>query len=381
MSDEEIIITYQNQDYAVPIKYVRELEALGVQVDENYVGELLGYQSPVWELKLRTLMIIDIGNKEYAQSKENLGRIIKYDKCGNIAACFESVYEATVDALNSNARYSFERLHNEGFLRQKQKHEFFGIPITVAHDHEIIKALNKHIRCSRNLYQGKRKYTQMLYADVADKMSYTEFAMQKIKADSFRFRADVIRPFFNNSNSNAEHPYVKHNIELCADYDIRMKALFDRYSVNGETLFEKVDDLGKYKGYSGIYLLCLPQIKGCYVGQTKKCFATRIPQHFTSPNSAFDTKYGPADIKEIYILPAEEYYVDYLESDCIAVLGNEVCLNALAGGGSVELIKSERYKPENYLLPQEPLELAIQESCNLMEYMHDMQALDEYEKA
>ena len=64
--------------------------------------------------------------------------------------------------------------------------------------------------------------------------------------------------------------------------------------------------------------------------------------------------------------------MDLVESDCIAMLGKDICVNALAGGKSIELIKSDTYKAENYLLSDDILKWAITDSINFSEYERDV---------
>ena len=206
----------------------------------------------------------------------------------------------------------------------------------------------------------------MYTKEIASRMSYNEYVMQGIRWESFVF-AECFRSF---ASGHTESKYTRHNIQSCNDYPERMKLLFQKYSLQGECAFKQVYDLNNVKGFSGIYLLCLPQINGCYVGKTGKCFATRIQQHFTTPNSEFDKKYRPSDIREIYIMQLDETMpmMDKVEEDCIATLGKEICLNALAGGSSIELIKSDKYDEKRHFLPENLIMWVAEDSIRIANY-------------
>ena len=110
------------------------------------------------------------------------------------------------------------------------------------------------------------------------------------------------------------------------------------------------------------------------MGKTEIGFAKRISQHFTKPNSAFDSTYKPDDIRQIYILPMDESlpYVGLVEQDCIATLGSELCLNALAGGDSIELIKSNDYDYKKHLIPLNAIQFIAEDSRDYYNWIMDI---------
>ncbi|MBQ2780302.1 MAG: GIY-YIG nuclease family protein [Clostridia bacterium] len=362
-------IVYNNTEYEVCEWAIEEVEHNGLAFTDEYIAYLLENDIPYLPCSLDLLAHYDILNRKYTGSKGLLGRVVKLDKKGNILGYFETVLDAGMDAVNGG-RYSFERLHEEGVESSKVTYDFFGMKINTHPDNmadEIVRTLNRIIRRIRNICLGKnRTFREMYTGRIADQMTYEEYVLRGMRREAFLFGFEI----HMFANVPAESRYTKHDVEKCGDYIERLDLLLRKYSVDGATVFEQVQDLNKVKGFAGIYLLCLPQIKGCYVGKTEKCFATRIKQHFTTPNSAFDRKYKPTDIKEIYVLQLDEtmQLIDSVEEDCIATLGNEVCLNAFAGGKSVELIKSEKYDEKQHLLSPNILRWIAEDSLNIAKY-------------
>lgn len=377
MDKKTSIIIYKGTEYEVRTTVLLELEKMGMQINDSYVEKILQNQSPFSNWSLSYLINIDLNNIKYIGSNSILGRIIKLDKKGDVLDYFETVYDATINGLKGNYTYSFENLHKNGYVPKKQRCIFFGLSISYNYNHPIIKKLNRRIRHSQNWYYGKNKNVIELFtSEIASRMSFEEYLLQKIKFDSFCFVEEIrLGGYLNNDNFDIvpmkKSKYTSHDISSCEDYENRLVKLLSRYSYKEKTLFEKVEDLSQYRKRKGIYILCLTQLKGCYVGQTRKCLATRISQHFTSENSEFDKNYRPSDVKQIYVLPVDET-MDLVESDCIAMLGKDICVNALAGGKSIELIKSDTYKAENYLLSDDILKWAITDSINFSEYERDV---------
>lgn len=369
----EKTIIYRGLEYQVSERVIEELNSMGQEFDDAYITYLLRNDSPCFSWGLTILSKFDIMNRTYIGKNSLLGRIVKLDKQGNVVAFFDTMYETVMDSINCSNKYSFESFSRNGIVDDKKQYDFFGLQINVSSNAiqtEVIKKLNSEIRRCKNRHHGRNKMFKAGYSkEVASRMSYDEYVMQAIRWHSFCF-GDLIHGLFCDSESK----YTKHFTENCGDYSERMKMLFHRYSKNNITLFEKIKDLNEIRGFSGIYLLCLPQIKGCYVGKTEKCFATRIPQHFTTPNSAFDKKYIPTDIQDIYILQLDEMMplINLIEEDCIAVLGKEVCLNAVAGGYSIELIKSDRYDEKEHFLSLNDLNWVVEDAFNITQYRKNL---------
>ena len=366
-------LIYNGIKHNIPIWLYDKYLSMGINFNEEYVSYLLKYNPTDAKRSIAILANMDIKNKKYIGTYGEYGKIVKVNKYGDVIGTFENVLEAFLDSPDQTANYSFELLHKKRVTNQKESCIFFGKKIMISDDTQdtaVIKALNTTIRKCKNIYADKNDTWKKRYKEISDpNLTYTEFLMQWIYATSFEC-GDWIS---YSLSSLQETKYTLHNIEKCNDYTERINNLFNRYSINGKTAFERIYELNKTENFYGIYLLCLPQIKGCYLGKTTKSFATRIPQHFTKPNSSFDVKYKPEDIKEIYILPLDEtvHFIDLIEEDCIATLGQNICLNAIAGGTSIELIKSETYNPKSHLIKQNLLEWVINDSIRFVNYVRE----------
>ena len=363
-------IFYQNKKYDVCEWVIDKLSEFGIDFSDQYIAYLLDNDSPRFPSSLTFLAMHDIYNKEMIGSKGLLGKIVKIDKAGEIIDYFDTVYDASMDAINNNKyKYSFEKIHNKNSMNSKDSFDFFGITIKVKncnYDCEIISKLNRTIKRNVNRYYGKNRIFREMYTDeIASIMSYDEYVIRGIKWQSFVYGA-----YIRQTSNDSCNKYLYHDVQRSKDYPKRIESLFKRYTYQSECAFLKIKNLNEVKNYFGIYLLCLPQINGCYVGKTNKCFVKRITQHFTNPNTAFDNNYKPSDIKEIYVMLLGEsiQIIDLIERDCIAILGKEVCLNALAGGDSIELIKSERYDEKQHILSSSVLKNVIEDSLNIAMY-------------
>lgn len=146
-------------------------------------------------------------------------------------------------------------------------------------------------------------------------------------------------------------------------YQQSLNNLLLRYSKDGKTVFEKVHVLDDYAGYTGIYVLCLPRVKGYYIGQTNHSISKRIKQHFHSPSSEFDKSFTLNDVAEIYILHCGIDYLDIAEVDCIASIPKEYLLNRMAGGPLILFVDSENYVPSRFRADKEMIKKIISQSA------------------
>lgn len=364
-------IVYRNTEYQVCEWVIKELNSIGLEFNDEYITSLLEQQSPIFPWSLTVLAHWDFLTRKFIGSNGLLGKIVQLDKEGNVLNCFETIYDAAMASLHNRCKYSFENFYKSGVCLSKENLNFFGIEIAIYPknlEYDIIKKLNKAIQRCKNKQSDKSKWYKERYsAEIASKMTYDEYITRIVRCEA------LISVQSFTSLVEEESEYTKHNIEKCADYFDRIKDLFQKYSARGLCAFKQIYDLNTVKNFSGIYLLCLPQIKGCYIGKTQKCFAKRITQHFTNPNSVFDSKYKPNDIKEIYVLQLDETMkmIDFIEEDCIATLGKEISLNAMAGGNSIELIKSEKYNANEHLLNSDLLQWVAEDSLNIARYREE----------
>lgn len=372
------IVTHLGIEYEVPEKFIESIEKNGVIFNNEYISYLFENSSPLSSKDLSFLIYLDIRNLKYIGSKGSLGRIVHLSKKGEAVSYFETVYDAVLDSLNHTDKYTFEKIHKEGILLKKKTYLFFGLRISVMRnvcESQTVNALNRVIRKCKNRYMDNDESFKSWYSDkVAELMSYDEYILRGTRWKAFLLGQeihDMQKPLF-------ESKYTEHHPDKCDDYCERMVSLLMRYSLDDFSAFEQVMDLNDVSKFSGIYVLCLPEIKGCYVGQTKTGFASRIPQHFTKPNSEFDKKYTPDDVQQIFVLPMDETMdmVDLVEEDCIATLGKEICLNALAGGSSIEFIKSDKYEESKHFLSQDRINWVVEDSKNITEYVRDCEEIE-----
>lgn len=374
MGQEFIIYDYSEISYKINKSIVEKLTSLGIDLNDEYFQYILVNNSPIYPQNIERLIEMDVYNRLYVGSNGKLGRIVKLDNSGLFELdYFETIFDATLDSLHSHSlnKYSFEYLHNKGVFFYGQEYDFFGLRINsnpIGKEFDIIRELTTYIRQCKNIFLRKNRIYNDWYKKFKNELSYEEFALQCIRYKTFMY-AEVL-DFQLTPNKHQPCIYTKHIVENCNDYEDRLRYLFKKYSIQSQTAFKQVFNLNEVRGAKGIYLLCLPQIKGCYVGKTEKCFSTRIPKHFTTRNSEFDKQYTPADIKEIYVLELEEtlILIDKIEEDCIATLGSQICLNALSGGYSLELIKSDKYCENEHFLAADTLQWITEDSLNAVQF-------------
>ena len=364
-------IILDNRQYSIPYWLYNQLYDLGIEFNGEYISYLLNNNSPLFGGRSITVLTnMDIKNRKYIGSSGLYGKIIKLNKIGEAIDSFENVYEAAIDSLTNSCKYTFEALYNSKICINKQHYHFFGKRIVINPTDiniNIIKSLNSTICRCRNIFKDKNNKWQNYYKkNLYSKMTYQEFIDLEIRVKAFE-QGEMIDFLLSNTT---ESKYTAHDIKKCEKYQEMLNNLIKKYSCQGKSAFEKIYNLNDIENYKGIYLLCIPQIKGCYVGQTKTSFGTRIPQHFSKPNSAFDIKYKPEDIKEIYVMQLDEtlHAIDYIEQDCIATLGPDICLNVMAGGCSIELLKSEKYNPKSHTINHDLLQWVIKDSINITNY-------------
>ena len=145
------------------------------------------------------------------------------------------------------------------------------------------------------------------------------------------------------------------------DYQQTLDQLLMRYSKEGKTVFRKVHNLSDFAGYAGIYVLCIPSVRGYYIGKSKD-IARRIPQHFKHPKTQFDHSFSLEDIHEIYVLHCSRDVLDLAEVDCIASIPKKFLLNRMAGGPTILFIDSVEYDAKRCMLNNELLQDLIQGS-------------------
>lgn len=141
-------------------------------------------------------------------------------------------------------------------------------------------------------------------------------------------------------------------------YEENLAKLLKRYTFKGVPLWQEVTNLNFYKKTIGIYILCLPEVRGYYIGQTTVSFYKRIYQHWKRPKTTFDKTYRQSDVSNIYIIPLPKVLItdfDAIEQDCIASISNIFLLNSLMSPNYLVWIKDTNYHPKDFLIPSRKL--------------------------
>lgn len=169
---------------------------------------------------------------------------------------------------------------------------------------------------------------------------------------------------YKHDKQKSENPVANEK----AFYIENIEKLLSRYVYEGDSVFQKIDNLNECVNSSGIYVLCFDYEKKIYVGQTKNCLKERIVQHFTKPQSNFDKNHSLEEVTSIYVLNIAQEYLDCVEADCIATISPNLLFNVFAGGSSIDMITSETYNPKQYLLEAKIIEMVSAEanSINLL---------------
>lgn len=331
-------IIHNGQTIFLDDDYVDDLKKSNIELTSSYINELLDNDTyPIVSLGLQLLIRYDQINKKYIGSTGILGRIVKVDKKSNPIAYFETTRDAIMDSLNNKEKYVFEH----PLIRSTQTYNFFETSIKPCENTSADNELKRLVNLCRRTYFGKRRIVNDLYEDntkLKNTMTFEEFKSCFIKYRCFIF-GDILRSLYTYT----EYSFPSHDINKCSDYESKLNNLFLRYSINNQSAFKEVKILQDYHSVSGIYILCLSKIKGCYIGQSDTDLASAIVEHFSNPISLFDHSYTPHDIDKVFVLPLDETmeFSNEIIADCMTCLGANICLNALPIKNSKKELSTE----------------------------------------
>ena len=332
-------IIHHEQAFFLDDDYVDDLKKSNIELTPSYIDELFENNTTPWggTLGLILLLRYDQFNKRYIGSNGILGRIVKIDKSTNHLDYFETTYDAVMDSLNNKSKYVFERQFNQN----AQTYNLLGTIIKPYESTSANNELKKLINLCKGIYLGKRKTINSLYEDnskLKSTMTFEEFKSCFIKYRCFIF-GDILRSLYTYT----EYSFPSHDINKCSDYESKLNNLFLRYSINNQSAFKEVKILQDYHSVSGIYILCLSKIKGCFIGQSDTDLASAIVEHFSNPISLFDHLYTPHDIDKVFVLPLDETmeFSNEIIADCMTCLGANICLNALLIKNSKKELSTE----------------------------------------
>lgn len=371
------IYQYKNELFDIPVFRVNNLRKYGIEINESYFDYLYEYISPDYlNNSISTLSMLAV----YDESNKKMFDV----ECDKVIVYKETneIYDNFVDAILSNYDHQYEMnllsLHKQGIYPQKripQKSTNFCVTIKPASrvgENAKITELRKMIGWIYSWKNGKNP--QKDFNELRQRNPMTEynsveaFKKQWVKNQAFKLASTL-------SLVRADEPKEKKHCLNLNEYVNNLNSLLNRYSRNNVTVFEKVDDLNNYDGYTGIYVLCFDEELRMYIGQTKESFKRRITSHFTNPQSEFDKTHDFDKISSIYVLHTTDEFIDYIEMDCIATISSKYLFNKFAGGGSLELITSNRYDSKKYILSQQAIEDIINDTNYVKQFNNDMKKL------
>jgi hypothetical protein len=358
-------IGFRNSKITVSKAYIDDYEKIGINLTEQYLNEIWSYHSVYYggnvQSEISQLMRYDLSYK-YLFLKNGLGSIIYYNSQGEPDRYFDTFVDFYNFANeNSNLTYGFEKFHEEGIRVTRNRINFFGIIFLPLYD----QMSWKNLYITKLLYwikwikiwektKAKKDYEDPYNQERRGKVPFHEYCQQRLKNHYFS-----IGYLVHNASETINR--LRNRIEMDEkEYIYDIDRLLGRYSCNGKFLFEKVDCLTDYKNCIGIYMFCLHDVRGIYIGQTRNSIPDRIKDHWSKPSSNFDRTFGPNDVDEIYVIKVPLIYLNDVERDCIASINEKHILNGLRGGGIMETVHSQMHRSEDYLLEDEHLKLILE---------------------
>ena len=283
------------------------------------------------------------------------GKYVQYLPDGN-KIMSDNLYELVKNHHDEECLYSFEALDKQGIVPKKCVVDFFGSKINSLYYPEIAKMPLPYMLS--DIVKTDLKYIKKL-AKGDEKIFSQDLEWRMFKAP------DDLRLWY------LDNKRIRNRINTIdeAEYDSALRKLLSRYSVNGKSLFEKVDKIQLYNSSTGIYVLCMKEMRRIYIGQAKSSIGKRVLQHFSHKNTGFDDSIVPSDVTDIYVMRVmpDRETMNYVEADCIATIGKPIIANATAAEYDLKSVGMADYNPENYLIPQKQLNKLIKILVNQKE--------------
>lgn len=351
-------IVFHNSMYDINDGLINAYKKYVGEITEESLEYLWKYHS-VFEVnnvrnELPMLMGIEIHNRMLLW-KNGFGGIIEYGPNGEIRNIFRSVEEMLSVVYSASSIYGFEFYDGQKEALTRNGIVFFGVKFKPLFDQMSWKNisvifLNIAMRFLRRWINSRsiKSYEDPFFKTRIGDISFDDFCEQYKK--NYIFTLVEWLPSAELKLSIAERVEMDEK-----PYKVGLEKILNRYSVDGATLFEKVSDLNTYTGCAGIYILCLDEIRGYYVGQTSKDIKSRIKSHWSEPSNTFDRMYGPNDISAIYVLRVSSKYLNRVEQDCIANIELAYLLNGFVGGNVIAGIHSTQYKSSDYKMNKDEL--------------------------
>lgn len=322
---------------------------------EEEIKKIFSLRSP----HINTDEVLSSMNLSFAFScflfNKTYGRFVQYLPDGS-KMISDNLYELVKNHLDEDCLYNFEVLDKNEIVPKKCVIDFFGSKINSLYYPEIAKMPLPYMLS--DIVKTDLKYIKKL-AKGDEKIFSQDLEWRMFKAP------DDLRLWY------LDNKRIRNRINTIdeVEYDSALRKLLSRYSVNGKSLFEKADKIQLYNSSTGIYVLCMKEMRRIYIGQAKSSIGRRVLQHFSHKNTGFDYSIIPGDISEIYVMKAlpDRELINYIEADCIATIGKQIVANATAAEYDLKSVGMADYNPENYLIPQKQLNKLIKILVNQKE--------------
>ncbi len=345
-------VFYNGKEYFFREYVIKCLEEIGVRCDEDCVKYLLRYKNPYHNLDMTEIAQLSRSyyenRKIFGDGPEALGKIVQCNLYGDVIAEYDDVISLVEKCTNPKGFFYFSRLGNTR-LRDTGKVDFYGLKIKAKSratndGFDANQDLHKYIRnifAWRDGVRAPREYADPYFNKWLEGVSFEEFKKQKVRHLAFTYGEwfGLAQAQFSESKEKKEEKILGWDTGVALEY-----LMYNAYGHNDETLVKSVMDLN-YHNKPGIYILYLKERDKYYVGQTSIGISKRIIEHFSKPNSQFDESLLPGDITDIYVLHTDKY-LNEIEQDCIAILGEKNVLNVFAGGDSIIMVNSKNYYRE-----------------------------------
>ena len=291
---EETSIIVNGKEYIFNTCWIEKLKKVNTEVTEEYIKSLLNYLgvvdptiSPIY---ISHLLRYDYYNKVIFNSNGGT-TICQCDYDGNITKEFTTLDELLEIPSTKGSLFTLKNKKSSGHVPKRCKVDFFGTEITPMFTekswrYSFISSLNlwmkDFVKCGDAEHRSK-VYTESEFCEIARKHYSLDEYLIKSKM-SFLFSLGGALQFgFSQRYRNKERKDTLSENE----YNEQLNELLKRYTHNNTPLFQKVQNLNDFKSQIGIYILCLPEVKGFYVGKTIHSLKKRITSHWTNPMAFF----------------------------------------------------------------------------------------------
>lgn len=312
----------------------------GYVPSEEEIKKIFSLRSP----HINTDEVLSSMNLSFAFSyflfNKTYGRFVQFLPDGS-KAMSDNLYELVKNHADEVCLYSFEEIDKNGIIPKNCVIDFFGSKINSLYYPEIAKMPLPYMLS--DIVKTDLKYIKKL-AKGDEKIFSQDLEWRMFKAP------DDLRLWYLNNKR------IRNRINTIdeAEYDSALRKLLSRYSINEKSLFEKVDKIQLYNSSTGIYVLCMKEMRRIYIGQAKSSIGKRVLQHFSHKNTGFDDSIVPSDVTDIYVMRVmpDREIMNYIEADCIATIGKRIIANTKVAEYDLRLTSDVDYNPNKYLIPK-----------------------------